>query len=712
MKTRLLILIWCFIGHTIFAQNSKILVSDLTKIKQVSSVMAAPDGSKVIYVLKSIEPNADNKDEYDYRNHLFLVDEKNQIRQLTRGAESISQPVFSPDSKSIAFVRSVKSKPQIFLMPLDGGEAWQVTKLKNGASSPVFSPDGSKIAFTVSYSLTELLKDSVMNEGGKLPKWSFEKPGLSNEESIISAKTKPNPDGTLDEIRAYLAKDIEDKKAKVFTGLRFQTESTTDAEMNFNHVFVMDVKENAKEKALTKGYVSYQSVVWSLDSKSVFLSCKRDENVHPDRMLDDKIIQKNVSDFSEKIIFSENGSSFNSLEISPNGKWMIVDKNSNNKLSYSETYLVESASLQAEKIKLDRSIGTCKFTEDSKTVFFTVTSNGGTPLYKFDIASKKIDQLSSFDEGILSFDLAKNKIFFAKTHIENPSELYVSDVSFKIHTKISSHNTDWLVGKQLSIPEKRIYTNSLGQKVDYWIMKPTNVEAGKKYPLLLNIHGGPTAMWGPGEFSMWHEFQYFCSKGYGIVYANPRGSGGYGKDFQFANYRDWGVGPTEDVLAAATDAAKESWVDTARQVITGGSYAGYLTAWIVGHDHRFKAAFAQRGVYDLKTFMGEGNAWRLTPNYFGLPWEAESETKIQFNSPINYVENIKTPLLIKHGENDLRTGVIQSEMLYKSMKFLGKEVEYVRMPGGTHELSRTGNVRQRIDRMLRIYEFFERYVGE
>ena len=712
MKTRLLILIWCFIGHTIFAQNSKILVSDLTKIKQVSSVIAAPDGSKVIYVLKSIEPNADNKDEYDYRNHLFLVDEKNQTRQLTRGAESISQPVFSPDSKSIAFVRSVKSKPQIFIMPLDGGEAWQVTKLKNGASSPVFSPDGSKIAFTVSYSLTELLKDSVMNEDGKLPKWSFEKPGLSNEESIVSTKTKPNPDGTLDEIRAYLAKDVEDKKAKVFTGLRFQTESTTDAEMNFNHVFVMDVKENVKEKALTKGYVSYQSVVWSLDSKSVFLSCKRDENVHPDRMLDDKIIQKNVSDFSEKIIFSENGSSFNSLEISPNGKWMIVDKNSNNKLSYSETYLVESASLQAEKIKLNRSIGTCKFTEDSKTVFFTANSNGGTPLYKLDIASKKIDQLSSFDEGILSFDLAKNKIFFAKTHIENPSELYVSDVSFKIHTKISSHNTDWLVGKQLSIPEKRIYTNSLGQKVDYWIMKPTNVEAGKKYPLLLNIHGGPTAMWGPGEFSMWHEFQYFCSKGYGIVYANPRGSGGYGKDFQFANYRDWGVGPTEDVLAAATDAAKESWVDTARQVITGGSYAGYLTAWIVGHDHRFKAAFAQRGVYDLKTFMGEGNAWRLTPNYFGLPWEAESETKIQFNSPINYVENIKTPLLIKHGENDLRTGVIQSEMLYKSMKFLGKEVEYVRMPGGTHELSRTGNVRQRIDRMLRIYEFFERYVGE
>ena len=177
-----------------------------------------------------------------------------------------------------------------------------------------------------------------------------------------------------------------------------------------------------------------------------------------------------------------------------------------------------------------------------------------------------------------------------------------------------------------------------------------------------------------------------------------------------ANFQDWGTGPSEDVLRAATEAAKETWADTSRQVITGGSYAGYLTAWIIAHDHRFKAAFAQRGVYDLTTFMGEGNAWRLTPNYFGYPWKAREI--LDANSPYTFVEKIRTPLLIKHGENDLRTGVIQSEMLYKSLKILGRDVEYVRMPGATHELSRTGNVRQRMDRILRIYEFMERYVGK
>jgi dipeptidyl aminopeptidase/acylaminoacyl peptidase len=342
-------------------------------------------------------------------------------------------------------------------------------------------------------------------------------------------------------------------------------------------------------------------------------------------------------------------------------------------------------------------------------IYFTASANGGVPLYRLDPATRQVTQLTDFTSGVTAFDVVGNQMVFAKTEVANPSELYVANAQAKEQTKLSSHN-DWVAQRQLSLPEKRTYKNSLGQTVDYWIMKPTAVAGNKKHPLLLNMHGGPTAMWGPGEASMWHEFQYMASQGYGIVYANPRGSGGYGINFQRANIKDWGTGPAEDVLAAATDAAKEAWVDTSRQVITGGSYAGYLTAWIVGHDNRFKAAFAQRGVYDLTTFMGEANAWRLVPNYFVYPWDTDAKV-LDANSPYSFVQNIKTPLLIKHGENDLRTGVAQSEMMYKSLKILNRPVEYVRMPGATHELSRTGNVRQRIDRLLRIYEFFERYVG-
>jgi dipeptidyl aminopeptidase/acylaminoacyl peptidase len=132
---------------------------------------------------------------------------------------------------------------------------------------------------------------------------------------------------------------------------------------------------------------------------------------------------------------------------------------------------------------------------------------------------------------------------------------------------------------------------------------------------------------------------------------------------------------------------------------------------MLGHDHRFKAACAQRGVYDLRTFFGEGNAWRLVPNYFGgYPWEKKTYDILEKESPINYVQNVTTPLIMFHGENDLRTGVIQSEQFYRSLKVMGRTVEYVRHPGATHEITRSGNNRQRIDQMLRTYEFFERFI--
>jgi dipeptidyl aminopeptidase/acylaminoacyl peptidase len=165
-----------------------------------------------------------------------------------------------------------------------------------------------------------------------------------------------------------------------------------------------------------------------------------------------------------------------------------------------------------------------------------------------------------------------------------------------------------------------------------------------------------------------------------------------------------------DVMTALDKTIAEGWADTSNLFVTGGSYAGYLTAYIISHTNRFRAACAQRGVYDLRTFFGEGNAWRLVPNYFGgYPWQDTVLARLEKESPINYVKQVNTPLIIFHGENDLRTGVIQSEQYYKSLKVLGKTVEYVRHPGATHEITRSGNNRQRIDQMLRTWEFFERF---
>jgi len=339
-------------------------------------------------------------------------------------------------------------------------------------------------------------------------------------------------------------------------------------------------------------------------------------------------------------------------------------------------------------------------------------SNGGAPLYRVNLENKKVEQLSDFNIGIGSFDVQANKVVYVKTSISSPFELYSADADMKNEKRLTTFNADWIRDKKLSIPEKHSFTNSKGMQIEYWVMKPTNYEAGKKYPMLLEIHGGPSAMWGPGESSMWHEFQYFCSRGYGVVYCNPRGSGGYGVDFLRANINDWGAGPTSDVLTSLDKAVAEGWADTSKLLVTGGSYAGYLVAWIIAHDKRFKAACSQRGVYDLATFFGEGNAWRLVPNYFGgYPWEQKTKENLERESPITYVQNITTPYIIFHGDNDRRTGFVQSEMLYRSLKALGRPVEYVRHPNATHEITRSGDNRQRIDQMLRTYEFFERWIN-
>lgn len=708
------ILFLFLISNFVFAQNERIRVTDLTKIKNVVSLETSKDGKKVVYALKTSIETIEKPLEYDYYTQLYLIEIQNPKihKSLTKGKESSTQPIFSPDGNSVAFVRSINEKSQIFILPLDGGEAQQVTNAKYGASNPAFSIDGKTLFFSSVIGFNDLLSDSLLNSNMEFPLWSLEKPGLKNSD-FLNNKAKANPDGKLDEIRAYLEKNVKDKKAKVINRLNFQGEATVEPEIKFTHIFSKELKEGTKEIQITKGYTSYANLLINPDGKTVIATTANDPKEHPDRALENKIISIELVSKQQKTLYQQNGKSFSSLSISTDSKKIVLNINQVNELSYGEIGILN---LETSKLKLynfDRSASNYTWSEDSKSLYFTAGTNGGVPLYKMDMVTSKIEKLSDLESGITHFALLQsNKILYAKNDIRNPHELYLSNQNFQTSERISELNTEWLKNKLLSFPEKKIFTNSIGQKIEYWVMKPINFESGKKYPLLLQLHGGPTAMWGPGEASMWHELQYFCAQGYGIVYPNQRGSGGYGKEFQFSNYRNWGPGPQEDALGAFTTIQKESWVDTSKLVITGGSYAGYLTAWIIAHDHRFKAAFAQRGVYDLTTFMGEGNAWRLTPNYFGLPWEDETVTKIIANSPYTFVEKIKTPFLIKHGENDLRTGVVQSEMMFKSLKYLGKEVEYVRMPGATHELSRTGNIRQKIDRILRIYEFFERYIRE
>ena len=715
MKKSVVLFLSCLLFVFLHAQNGKelIKVTDLLKIKSISAVTLSKDGTKAAFVVTSIEPDGDSKYDYKYNNQIYVVpsDGSAAPKQLTT-KESSSQPAWSPDGKTIAFVRGAEGKPQIFLLSLDGGEAMQLTKSKYGATSPRWSPDGKRILYASGISLKDMIKDSAINPAHSLPAWSYERPGFSNNEFLRESKSKPNPDGNMDEIRAYLENDVVDRKAKVVDKLSFQDEMNVSTDMSFTQYFIVDAVPNAQPKQLTNGFYDY-SVNFIGDGSKLIISADIDSTEHPDRSLENEIYIADADGKNTRLLLGEKNKVFISPAPSKSGKWLAFQTNGTSFVTIPTLQVMpmSGAAKDAITIPFDRNKSGFVWSNDEKYLYITAQSNGGAPMYRVNLDTKKVEQLSDVNSGIGSFDVEANRIVYVKTSINSPFELFSADADMKNEKRLSNFNTDWIKDKKLSIPEKHSFTNSKGLEVEYWVMKPTNYEAGKKYPLLLEIHGGPTAMWGPGESSMWHEFQYFCSRGYGVVYCNPRGSGGYGQEFMRANMSDWGAGPTSDVLTALDKTVAEGWGDTSKLLVTGGSYAGYLVAWIIGHDHRFKAACSQRGVYDLATFFGEGNAWRLVPNYFGgYPWEPKVKEILARESPITYVENITTPYIIFHGENDRRTGFVQGEMLYRNLKALGRPVEYVRHPNATHEITRSGDNRQRIDQMLRTYEFFERWI--
>ncbi|HNR05942.1 MAG TPA: S9 family peptidase [Saprospiraceae bacterium] len=711
MKKILVPLILSF--WTCFAMaQPEIQVSDLTRIQSVSNVSYSPEGDRILFTVTSIKPDPRDPWEYQYGTQLWIGDAQgNGLRPLTW--DGASSPSWSPDGKNIAFVRGIEGKAQVFILPLEGGEAWQLTREKNGAANPVWSPDGSYIVFNSLFTLADLAADSTLNAGNSFPEWPMEKAGFRDNAYILPSKTKANPNGTLDEIRTYLALNEKDRKAKVINKLVFQQEATTSNDLSFSHLFRIEVKAGAKARAISSGFYSFSNAGFIGNSPQLLVQTDLDQKEHPDRSLESEVYTLSQDGNLQKLL-GKDGLSFGQAQASPDGKWMAFTRGETNRVGIPALAImpVRGKERDIKVIPHDRTVGNLKFSPDGTSLYFTSPSNGGVVLYRLRLEDLKKEQLSGFDEGIGSFDVSRdNQLAFVKTRVSSPYELFISDRSLKNQKPVTTLNTSWLKDKHISYPEKFTFTNDQGMNIEYWVMKPVGFAAGKQYPVVLNIHGGPSAMWGPGEASMWHEFQYWCGKGYGLVYCNPRGSGGYGQEFLRANIKDWGKGPTDDVLKALDGAASQGWIDTSRMVVTGGSYAGYLVAWIIGHDHRFKAACSQRGVYDLKTFFGEGNAWRLVPGYFGgYPWEPATRDILERESTINYVQQVGTPLIIFHGEQDLRTGVIQSEQFYKSLKVMGKTVEYVRHPGATHELTRSGNNRQRIDQMLRTWEFFERFI--
>jgi dipeptidyl aminopeptidase/acylaminoacyl peptidase len=732
---RLFVLSLCVIllSTTAAADERKpIVTSDILKIKTMGQIDISPDGKRVVFVVTSMDK--DEKEEYRYNSHLWMIDLEKLTppRQLTFGERSDSSPVWAPDSTRIAFVRPHESRPQIWILSMQGGEAYRITSSEFGAFAPQWSPDGTKLLYSASI-------PEWASESG--PTWSYERPGRvwrdapnwqkieqdkkkkADEKAAVSEEQsektedepiKADPDGTMEEIRAWLEKNASEEDPKVITRTNFQGELQLQQEISFSHLFVCPAEADAEAIQLTKGMQSFYGADWSPDGQSIVCSSVKYTD-HPDRTVDGDIWILKPDGSDAHLLLDWEGYMVYFPIFSPDGKTLLFMAADQNDYVYAMRQLATMDLTTKEPHPLtfafDRSVSDYYWSADGQFVYFVSPDQGDFPLFRIPAAGGEVQTVIGGDKGVQDLDVSARRLVYALTEVKNPFEMYVSDLEGKNARQITFFNSEWLKDRELVFPEEKWLERPDGRRIQYWVMPPANLEPGKTYPLAVEIHGGPSAMWGPGEFTLWHEFQLLSSRGYGVVYCNQRGSGGYGYEFKKANYRNWGKGPGDDILAVCSEAEKLDWVDPDRLVVTGGSYAGYMTAWLVTQDHRFKAAVAQRGVYEISVFFGESNAYRLVPTHFGgYPWEEEVRKYLDTNSPLTYVENIQTPLLIIHSDQDLRAGVIQSEMLYRSLKILNKPVEYVRYPQEGHELSRSGYPKRRMDRLNRIIEFFDRFI--
>ena len=444
----------------------------------------------------------------------------------------------------------------------------------------------------------------------------------------------------------------------------------------------------------------------------------RSGEVHPDEILDARLERVDLAeDASSTVILETAGWAFTDPMPGPDGSLLAFKGRPMDEPFYrgSRIGLIPVAGGEpiwaTDGAELD--VDEFQWSNEAAKILFTAASAGAVPLYAASPATIEPIEMVRIRDGLPAkvgrFAVGGDVIAWSESSSANPSVLRV--LVDGTERPVFDANA-WLADRHVVRPTEGWVERPDGRRIQYWQLPPLGIESGETAPLILAIHGGPSAMWGPGEATMWLEWQLSASWGFGVVYCNPRGSGGYGEAFQRANHQDWGPGPASDCLAVVDAACGREWVDSDRLVVTGGSYGGYLTAWMIAHDDRFKAAVAQRGVYDLATFYGEGNAFRLVDWAFGgRPFEPRFRELIERNNPFDDVADIETPLLVLHGEQDLRTGVSQSAMMFRALRDLGRPVEYVLYPDAGHDLSRSGDPVQRMDRLDRILEFFTRFVG-
>ena len=686
-------------------QRRPITQDDLYHFKWVADPRISPDGRQVAYVQVTVDSARKG---YETSIWSVAADASSPPRRLTSGTHD-GAPRWSPDSRTLAFVRaSGEDKPQIYLLSMDGGEARQLTETPRGTSAPVWSPDGKSIAFTSDVKQSDL-KDTTRSDD-------------STKADGDSRGAKGDSAGSGEE------SDVHVITRAVF---RFNGQGFIDYTRH-SHIFTVPVVPSpstpAKAKQITSGDFDEGTLAWSSDGSRIFFTS--------DRVLEPYYYPPDGNMYSvpaaggemEKVIDID-GPVDGTVQ-SPDAKSFAFAGFTNpaKPRSHDQTDLFVFTGGKARNLtgSYDFSVGDgpggdqaaprggsgsspLVWTTDGKSVIVTTGEHGTSNLMRFDVASGHAEPLTIGDHNIMAYSATPDASTFALT-ISDPThigDVYAFSPATKRLTQLTHINDSLFARLELSTPEQLWYRSFDGRKIEGWVLKPPGFTPGKKYPMILEIHGGPHTNYG---YTFFHEFQWMAAKGYVVLFTNPRGSTSYGQEFgNIIQYRYPGD-DYKDLMVAVDSLVRRGYVDEKRLGVTGGSGGGLLTNWTVTQTNRFAAAVSQRSVADWIGFWYSADFTLFTPTWFQTnPYQNAQE--FLDRSPTHYASKITTPLMLIDGEADLRTPPTQgSEAMFRALKAQHKPTALILVPRESHELSRSGEPKHRVARLQHILNWFDKYL--